>query len=557
MPQRQGSLQPVAPEPIDEEQRPLLDSEHPDHGTISAQQAAEEARATEDPSEHAGPSTGKLLLIMFPMYCSAFFAAADGTIVATLASPIASSFKSFTLVSWIATGYLIANAAFQPLSGRISDIYGRRPGIIFACTFFAVGTLMCGLAKTPGMLIAGRVIAGTGGGCINTLTTFIATDLIPLRRRGLWQGFSNLVYGSGMATGGVVGGLINDSLGWRWAFNIQVPFIVVAGIWAAIAVDIPVKETDKSKIKRVDFAGALTLATSLVLLLLGLNTGGNLLPWSSPLVIVSLVLSILVLLAFIYIEARVASEPIIPVRLLLHRTVMSALLANWFGTMSVFAIFYYAPIYFTSLQHLSSSGTGARLAASSAGTALGSMSAGLIMRLSGRYYWLMAGDAFLSVLSAALIAIFFRPGLALWPPFLILGLHGFAYGALLTISLLALLAAVSHRDQAVITSAQYAFRSTGSTIGITLAAAVFQNVLSNGLENRFGDRPDAGRIIARLRDDPGEIAGLGPRWRKGVEECYADALRGVWGLVLALAAMAAIASLCMREHKLHMTIDRK
>jgi MFS family permease len=89
--------------------------------------------------------------------------------VATLASPISRNFHSSTLLSWIATGYLIANAAFQPLSGKMSDIYGRKAGIIFASSFFAIGTLICGLAQNAPMMILGRVVAGTGGGYVQLL----------------------------------------------------------------------------------------------------------------------------------------------------------------------------------------------------------------------------------------------------------------------------------------------------------------------------------------------------------------------------------------------------
>ncbi|KAG8628932.1 hypothetical protein KVT40_002797 [Elsinoe batatas] len=560
MPVKRGSLQDIPPEPVEnDEERPLLDEEHPDHGTITNEQAIEEGRAVERADHPKGdePSTGKLLITIGPLFLAAFFAAADSTIVATLASPISTSFQSFTLLSWLASGYLIANAAIQPLSGRLSDIYGRKSGVIFACTFFAIGTLMCGLAQSAPVIIAGRIIAGAGGGCINTLSTFIATDLIPLRKRGLWQGYSNLVYGTGMGLGGILGGFINDRIGWRWAFHVQVPFIILAGIIASITVNIPVKETDTSKIKRVDFLGAITLSLSLILLLIGLNSGGNIVPWRHPLVYISLPASAISLLIFIYTESRLASEPIIPVRLLLHRTVASACLTNWFTTMSVFAIFYYGPIYFSVIQNLTSTGTGARLIPSSAGMALGSLACGIIMRKTGRYYYLNCFISFLSLVATSCIAIFFRPGLALWPPFLILALHGIAYGGMLTITLLALLAAVSHKDQAVITSASYAFRSTGSTIGITLAGAVFQNILSRELWAKFGDYPDAEEVIGRLRDDLDAVKHLGPRWRRGVEEAYADALRGVWGVVLVLAAAGAVSSLCMREHGLGRRLERK
>jgi len=483
--------------------------------------------------------------------------APDSTIVATLASPISTYFHSSTLLSWIASGYLIANAAIQPLSGRLTDIFSRRAGVIFACTFFAAGTLLCGLARNAPMLIAGRVIAGMGGGCLNTIGVFIASDLIPLRKRGLWQGFANIVYGSGMGLGGIFGGFMNDRLNWRWAFYVQVPFIVVAGVLGAIFVDVPVKVTDKSRLRRVDFSGAILLSASLVLLLLGLNSGGNLVPWTHPLVLTSLPLSAVAFVAFVLVEDRLASEPIIPVRLLLHRTVASACLTNWFVTMAVFGLFYYVPIYFQTVQSLSTTAAGARLIPQSVGASIGSLGSGILMRATGRYWYLTITAQALLLTSAALIAGTFSSHLASWPPFLILGLNGVAYGAMLTTTLLALLAAVGHEHQAVITSASYAFRSTGSTIGITLASAVFQNILKRRLWDRFAGFEDAGEVIRRIRDDVGDIGHLPPGWEEGVRETYVEALRGVWGLIVGLAGMAAFVALFMREHKLHNNLERK
>lgn len=562
MPKNRPRLQQVAPDPEDEEQRPLLDDQHPDHGTLTEQQAAIESRLHDGLDEEGNPiirepTTLKLLAAIAPLYSLSFFAALDSTIVATLAGRISNEFHSFTLLSWLGSGYLVGNAATQPLSGKLSDIYGRKAGLIFASTFFSIGTLMCAAAPSPSVIIAGRIVAGIGGGCINTMSTFVASDLIPLRRRGTWQGIANLVFGSGMGLGGFFGGLMADTIGWRWAFYIQVPFIVLGGVICFFTINIPIKESATSKIKRVDFLGALTLSTSLVLLVLGLSVGGNLVPWKHPLVIASLPLSVVALMAFVYVEARVASEPIIPVRLLLHRTVASALLASWFITMSVYCSVYYAPIYFTVISHLSTTQTGIRLIPFSAALALGSLGAGLIMRSTGKYYLLTCANLLIFTTANVLMAVFFRQGLPLWPPFLILTLQGLGYGALLTIMLLALLAAVSHAHQAVITSAQYAVRSTGSTIGVVLGSAVFQNILSRALWARFGDVPGAEEIIARLRDDLDEVSRLGPRWRAGVEAAYADALRGVWGVMLALGLVGALALLCVREHRLYSSLDRK
>ena len=167
------------------------------------------------------PSTGKLLLVLGSIWFGTFLAALDSTIVATLSAPISASFNSLSLLSWLASAYFIANAALQPISGRLTDILSRRTGLVFSNIFFAAGNLICGLATSEWVMIFGRVIAGMGGGGLNAISTFVASDLIPLRRRGVWQGFGNISFGLGASLGGVFGGWINDTWGWRKAFLIQ------------------------------------------------------------------------------------------------------------------------------------------------------------------------------------------------------------------------------------------------------------------------------------------------------------------------------------------------
>lgn len=361
-----------------------------------------------------------------------------------------------------------------------------------------------------------------------------------------------------MGLGGLFGGAIHDSIGWRWAFLIQVPFIIFAGILSYCTVNIPIKDSDASKIRRVDFLGSFALSVTLVLLLLGLNSGGNLVPWSHPLVLSTLPLSLAALLVFIFIEDRIASEPVIPVRLLTHQTVAAACLTNWFITMAVFALLYYIPIYFQTVLSLSSTAAGARLIPQSAGTALGSLSTGIIMRATGKYRLWNLGMQLFSLASAAAILGTFN-GVSVNPvaPFFYLFMSGTAYGSMLTITLISLIAAVDHKHQAVITSASYAFRSTGSTIGITISSAIFQNLLKSGLERRFSGFPGAEQEIGRIRDSVDEVRRLPEGWYEGVMEAYVESFRGVWVAALGFAALAAVSSFFIKQHTLHGSLDRK
>lgn len=337
---------------VDPRQAPALDGARDSETTplLNGQPKATAGDAEGQP--HDGPSenqeqtvlvddvTGpKLWLILSSAYVGVFLGAIDSTIIATLSAPISSEFKSLSLLSWLATAYLIANAACQPISGRLTDIFGRGPGLVFSNIFFAAGNLICGLAQTDTAMIVGRVVAGIGGGGLMSISTFLGSDLVPLRKRGIIQGVGNICFGSGAMLGGVFGGFVNDnsSRGWRLAFLVQVPVIVVSGLLVFFLVKVPPKASNKSYISRIDFVGAFLTVAFLVVLLLGLNAGGNLVAWTDPLVLTTLPLAFVLLAGFVLWESR-AALPIIPVRLLVNRTVLTACITNLVCTMGPYQI---------------------------------------------------------------------------------------------------------------------------------------------------------------------------------------------------------------------------
>ena len=388
-----------------------------------------------------------------------------------------------------------------------------------------------------------------------TICMFVTGDLVPLRKRGVIQGIANIVMGAGSGLGGLLGGWLNSIWGWRMAFLIQIPFLVVGAIMVYFTVRVPVEESEKSALKRVDYLGSLTLSIALVLFLLGVNTGGNVLPWSHPLVLTSLPLAGLFLLIFVYVEERIASEPIIPMRLLLNRTVAAACLNYWFTFMSFYGITFYMPVY---LQLLGNSPTeaGLRFISSSAGTAFGAFGAGIIMRATGNYSYLNKLTHVLLVLGSGLMVSlkFDTPALC---PFVYLAIFGLGLGGMLVTTLIALVSAVEQEYQAVVISAGFAFRSTGSAIGLTTASAAFQNLLRVRLQGSIGGIADADEIIDRIRDNFGEVNHLDSAIRGSVRESYMEAIRGVFLITCAFSILSALMSVFMRQHKLHTNLARR
>ena len=178
------------------------------------------------------------------------------------------------------------------------------------------------------------------------------------------------------------------------------------------------------------------------------------------------------------------------------------------------------------------------------------------MRWTGKYYILNICIQITFTSAYALISSFTLATPA-WEPVLAFLMAGIGYSGMLTTTLLALISAVDHKDQAVTTSASYAFRSTGSAIGITIASAVFQNILKIRLWAVLGDREGASDVIGRVRDSLDAIKALPIEWKGEVRQVYMEALRGVFLTSLGLGLFGGLVSLTMREHVLYKTLERK
>ena len=128
--------------------------------------------------------------------CS-FLSAADQTLVVSCYGKIGSDLNALHKSSWISTVYFLSLTAFQPLYGKLSDIFGRKSSLLFAYGTFGLACLFCGLARTMDELIVARALAGVGGGGMTTVVSILMSDIVSLRDRGVWQGIINIVYAAG------------------------------------------------------------------------------------------------------------------------------------------------------------------------------------------------------------------------------------------------------------------------------------------------------------------------------------------------------------------------
>lgn len=450
-----------------------------------------------------------------------------------MSSTIATEFKSIATISWLGSAYLIALTATQPLCGKLSDIIGRGASFLIACILFAAGNLICSLAGSLPVMIFGRVLSGVGGGACNAICTFISSDHIPLRSRGLWQGMGMVLYVTGSGLGGVVGGALNDSWGWRWAFAILVPSSIIIGIgtMAFVPKKTSTSQSIREKLARVDFGGAFTLVTALVLLLVGLSDESKKSTNSWLLPVLALPFAAGFLALFIVIEYRYAKEPIIPLKLLRNRTLIAAYLAAFFGSMMFYTLMFYVPIYL-QLKGASTSKTGLQLIPESVGGGLGPFAAGTYTRVTGGYGAInIIAPALMTLGSAGFAVSTLKTRLSLTEAFLFL--NGLGFGGRQTVLLVGVLSSVEHEDHATATSVMYAFRSSGATIGLSAASLLFRI----GLEGN--SLQEATKCISQ-----------------GEDECYylklsyMSALHRTFLLALGFAAFSFISGSFMKNNKL-------
>ncbi|KAK9462052.1 major facilitator superfamily domain-containing protein [Lipomyces oligophaga] len=515
----------------------------------------EDVESLIDREEQEELNNGRLITVFLSLYVGVFLAALDGTIVATLLSRIASDFNELRSVSWIATGYLISQAAVQPLYGKLSDIFGRKPLLLISNVLFGIGSVLCGIAPNMWFLVAARAIAGTGGGGLSTLSAITLSDIVSLRQRGLLQGIGNVLYGCGAAFGGIVGGILTETVGWRWTFAMQGPIIVLSMMAIQMNLDLPKKPVDKSLLKRIDFAGSFTLVSGLCLFLFSVSVGGNYFPWKSFTVLGLLVLSFVVIASFVYIELYIAKEPVLPLRLLKDRTVRGSAFTSWFMTMVYFSNIFYTAIFMIAVKGESPTKSGSSLIPQFIGSATGSMVCGLYMRTTGRYKPMSYLAAFCLVSGSLLLCTITQNSNTVLVGCYLL-LPGFGGGIYLTVTLVGLIASVPHDLQAVCTAIQYGFRGTGSTIGVAIGAAIFQNVLSARLHERITG-PGAKEIIDLVSDSAEMIGSIPEEFRAPVTQSYLDAVHAVLYASAFFATCAGLASFTMKEHVLHKSVNRR
>ncbi|MGW4567907.1 MFS transporter [Streptomyces sp. NPDC004561] len=260
--------------------------------------------------------TSRQRLLLTLLLGSQFMLAVDFSIL-NVALPDIGKGLGFSLANlqWISTAMMLPSAGFTLLFGRLADLAGRRRMLLIGMGLLAAGSLVGGLATSPGMLLGARVAQGLASALATPAALSLLTTSLPegpLREKAL--GLNGTLISAGFTVGAIFGGVLTDLLSWRWAFFINVP-VAAAILFAAPAV-IPESRGERTKL---DIPGAVTVTGGLLALVYGVTEAGQH-GWTNPLALATIAAAVVLLGAFWLIELR-AKAPLAPVRVLTRPTV--------------------------------------------------------------------------------------------------------------------------------------------------------------------------------------------------------------------------------------------
>ncbi|KAJ3014331.1 UNVERIFIED_CONTAM: hypothetical protein HDU68_000338 [Siphonaria sp. JEL0065] len=370
-------------------------------------------------------------------------------------------------------------AAVGALYGKFADLFGRKWVWITSLVLFEIGSIMCGAAPNMIFLIAGRAIAGLGGGGIFTMAYVVISDIVSARNRGKYQTLITITYGGASCVAPLLGGVFADFASWRWSFYINLPLGVIAVASSLYSMKFPTPPgTFYEKVNRIDFLGVFFLFTAVAALVAALQLGGSTFAWSSA-PIISLFLIWAVLTAcLIYVELKIAAEPIIPSKIFVNSSVPAILITGFALGSFFFAGLYYISLFFQVIYGDSSTQAGVKSIAFVAGFILLSVTTGLMVSKTGRYKFFFYIGACFTIVGIALTSTL-NPSSNLLEKLTYLFVLGLGGGVLTSLMMLAVQFSVPTELISIASAVTQTMGTLGGSVGVAISGTIFNNHLSS------------------------------------------------------------------------------
>jgi EmrB/QacA subfamily drug resistance transporter len=435
-----------------------------------------------------------------------FLAALDQTVVGTALPRIITDLGGNDLYTWAFTAYLLTSTISGPLYGKLSDLFGRRPIMLFGIGVFMLGSLLAGLSQEMWQLVGARGIQGLGAGALFPIALAVIADLFAPSERGRYQGLFGAVFGLSVLVGPAIGGLITDTIGWHFVFFLNIPIgaLVFAVVWR----NLPLYHLAGDKPK-IDYLGAALFTGALVPILVGL-TNKQTADWTDPAVGGLLALGAVILIAFLVVEARVR-EPIVPLDLFRNRSFTVSVTAFFLASFGFFATVVFLPRWFQVVGGSSATISGYQMLPLLAGLIFSAIAAGQIVARTGRYRLLLAGALLLMAFGLFMLSNLRAetPLPVLWAWMVVTGL---GVGPTFAVFTLVVQNNVPVERIGTATSNLTFFQQVGGTVGLAVTGTIFATSLADQLPGQLvakGVPADVGGALAGSGGGLDSLTGVG------------------------------------------------
>ncbi|TVY85172.1 MFS thioclapurine efflux transporter [Lachnellula suecica] len=356
---------------------------------------------------------------------------------------------------------------------------------ILALLVFGLGSLICTVSPNSVALIIGRAIAGCGAAGLMSGSVLVLAASCPLEKRASLSGLMFGALGIASVAGPFVGGALTDNATWRWCFGINLPICAVVILSVCLFVNTPLEEKVRlmswgEKMKRFDLPGTILLTASLVCIILALQLGGSVYPWSNGRVVALLVVSGVLFVVFLAVQVFIPSQRSFPRPLIRNRNVAFAALYSGFISGGMFIPVTYLPVWFQAVRNASALRSGVMITPLIASFVVMAAISGGITQSIGYYNPAMIFGVVLSAIGGGLLSTFkINMSSSKWIGYQVL--YGFGAGAGVPPPMLVIQTVLVTEDVPLGVSLVNLVQMLWASIVVAIAQSVFVNELAKNI----------------------------------------------------------------------------
>ena len=438
-----------------------------------------------------------------------FVAMLSSTVVSTALPRIVTELHgNQTGYTWVVVATLLAMTATTPIWGKLADLFSKKLLVQAALLLFSLGSVIAAVAPSMGVLIAARAVQGLGAGGLTALVQVVIASMVSPRERGRYSGYIGATFATATVSGPLLGGLIVDSpLGWRGCFIVGLPIAVIAFVVLQKTLHLP---TIKRQVK-IDYLGATLIMGGISLVLIWVSLAGSSFDWVSTTSGLMVAGSVVLVAAALWVEARVAHEPVIPLRLFRDRTTALATAASVMIGVAMFGATVYLAQYFQLARGMTPTRAGLMTICMVGGLLVSSIVSGRVITRTGYWKRWLVGGMVLVVIGISLLGTI-DARTPLWVVGVFMALVGIGLGSTMQNLVLSVQNNVANEDLGAASSVVSMFRSIGGSAGVAALGAVLAHQVSSSVKDGLTGLVRSGQVsqeqLAQMQHSNGDIPDL-------------------------------------------------